>query len=106
MPALAHFADLSRTSPDVREVATTRHWLAYSICLKVGYIDLTQNCRSIWQLHDTVKICVSSTLSRLEADHEHSAIANSTRGCRRIDISWLRGTMFSGHRPLAGSKGR
>jgi len=29
------------------------------------------------------------------------------RGCvRRIDISLLRGTMFSGHRPFAGSNGR
>jgi hypothetical protein len=29
------------------------------------------------------------------------------RGCvRRIDISLLRGTMFSGHRPLGGSNER
>jgi hypothetical protein len=62
--------------------------------------------RSIWQ-YDTVEICVSSALSRSEADHEHSAIANSIRGCvRRIDISLLRGNMFSGHRPLGGSMER
>ena len=81
--------------------------LRFNLCLKVGFIDLTQNCRSIWLLYDTVEFCVSSALSHLEVDHEHSPITNSIRGClRRIDISWLRGSMFPGHRPFAGSNGR
>src|SRR5262245_48153667 len=71
--------------------------LIQSLPKKVGYIDLTQNCR----------YRLSSALSPVEADHEYSAIANSIRGrVRRIDISWLCGTMFSGHRPFAGSNGR
>ena len=72
---VGHFQGL--TQPDIGS-------LIQSFPKKVGYIDLTQNCRSIWLL----EISVSSALSRLEADHEHSASSNSIRGCvRRIDIS-------------------